>query len=200
MLTKEKLIKFETNIAEMFNIGKIRAPIHLYYGNENYLIKFYKKIKKQDYIFCSWRSHYHCLLKGVPEKKVKEEILSGKSISLCFPEYRVYSSAIVGGNIPIALGMALSLKKNKNNKKRVYCFVGDMTAETGIMHEALKYARNYALPIHFVVEDNSLSVCYETRKVWKLKKNSKIKQDKFLSYYKYKNKYPHAGAGKRVEF
>ena len=122
MLTKEKLIKFETDIAEIFNSGKIRAPIHLYYGNENYLIKFYKKINKQDYIFCSWRSHYHCLLKGIPEKKVKKEILSGKSISLCFPEYGVYSSAIVGGNIPIALGVALALKNNKNNKKKSLLF------------------------------------------------------------------------------
>jgi hypothetical protein len=91
------------------------------------------------------------------------------------------------------------LKKNKNNKKKVYCFIGDMTAETGIMHESLKYARNYSLPIHFVIEDNSLSVCTNTKKVWK-KKYSKIKQDKFLSYYKYNNKYPHAGAGKRVQF
>ena len=200
MLTKKKLINFETDIADIFNSGKIRAPIHLYFGNEDYLIKFYKKVKKQDHIFCSWRSHYHCLLKGVPEKKVKKEILSGKSISLCFPEYNIYSSAIVGGNIPIALGVALALKKKKNNKKKVYCFVGDMTAETGIMHESLKYARNHSLPLHFIVEDNSLSVCSETRKVWKVHKYLGIKQDKFLSYYKYKNKYPHAGAGKRVEF
>jgi pyruvate dehydrogenase E1 component alpha subunit len=199
MLTKKKLINFENNIADIFNRGKIKAPIHLYYGNENYLIKFYKKIKKNDYIFCSWRSHYHCLLKGVPEKKVKKEILSGKSIALCFPENNIYSSAIVGGSIPIALGVAVALKKKKNNKKKVYCFVGDMTAETGIMHESLKYARNYSLPIHFVIEDNSLSVCTDTKKVWK-KKNTIIKQDKFLSYYKYNNKYPHAGAGKRVQF
>ena len=200
MLTKEKLINFETDIAKIFNSGKIRSPIHLYYGNENYLIKFYKKIKKQDYIFCSWRSHYHCLLKGVSEKKVRKEILSGKSIALCFPENNIYSSAIVGGNIPIALGVAVALKKKKNNKKQVYCFVGDMTAETGIMHESLKYARNYSLPIHFIIEDNSLSVCSDTKKVWNKKKYSKIKQDKFLSYYKYNNKYPHAGAGKRVQF
>ncbi len=40
MLTKKKLINFETDIAELFNSGKIRAPIHLYYGNEDYLIKF----------------------------------------------------------------------------------------------------------------------------------------------------------------
>lgn len=199
MLTKKKLINFENNIADIFNSGKIKAPIHLYYGNENYLIKFYKKIKKNDYIFCSWRSHYHCLLKGVPEKKVKKEILSGKSIALCFPENNIYSSAIVGGSIPIALGVAVALKKKNNNKKKVYCFVGDMTAETGIMHESLKYARNYSLPIHFVIEDNSLSVCTDTKKVWK-KKYLKIKQDKFLSYYKYNNKYPHAGAGKRVQF
>jgi pyruvate dehydrogenase E1 component alpha subunit len=200
MLTKEKLINFETDIAKIFNSGKIRSPIHLYYGNENYLIKFYKKIKKQDYIFCSWRSHYHCLLKGVTEKKVRKEILSGKSIALCFPENNIYSSAIVGGNIPIALGVAVALKRKKNNKKQVYCFVGDMTAETGIMHESLKYARNYSLPIHFIIEDNSLSVCSDTKKVWNKKKYSKIKQDKFLSYYKYNNKYPHAGAGKRVQF
>lgn len=200
MLTKEKLINFETDIAKIFNSGKIRSPIHLYYGNENYLIKFYKKIKKQDYIFCSWRSHYHCLLKGVSEKKVRKEILSGKSIALCFPENNIYSSAIVGGNIPIALGVAVALKRKKNNKKQVYCFVGDMTAETGIMHESLKYARNYSLPIHFIIEDNSLSVCSDTKKVWNKKKYSKIKQDRFLSYYKYNNKYPHAGAGKRVQF
>jgi pyruvate dehydrogenase E1 component alpha subunit len=136
----------------------------------------------------------------VSEKKVRKEILSGKSIALCFPENNIYSSAIVGGNIPIALGVAVALKKKKNNKKQVYCFVGDMTAETGIMHESLKYARNYSLPIHFIIEDNSLSVCSDTKKVWNKKKYSKIKQDKFLSYYKYNNKYPHAGAGKRVQF
>ncbi len=136
----------------------------------------------------------------MPEKKIKKEILFGKSISLCFPEYKIYSSAIVGGNIPIALGAALALKKKKKNNKKVYCFVGDMTAETGIMHESLKYARNHSLPIHFIVEDNSLSVCSETKKVWKLNKYLEIRQDKFLSYYKYRNKYPHAGAGKRVEF
>ena len=75
-----------------------------------------------------------------------------------------------------------------------------MTAETGIMYESLKYARNYSLPIHFIIEDNSLSVKSETRKVWKQNKNFKIKNDKFLSYYKYENKYPHAGAGKRIQF
>ena len=89
-MNKEKLIKFEEEIAELFNSKKIRAPIHLYHGNEDQIIKIFKKINPEDWVFCSWRSHYQCLLKGVPEKKIKEEILDGKSISFCFPEYNIY--------------------------------------------------------------------------------------------------------------
>ena len=199
-MNKSKLIQFENNIAQLFNNAKIKAPIHLYSNNEDDLIKIFKKIKKNDWVFCSWRSHYQCLLKGVPPKIVEKEILNGKSISLCFPEYNIYSSAIVGGVIPIATGVALS-NKLKKKKSKVYCFVGEMTAETGIMHECLKFSINKNLPIHFIVEDNGKSVCTDTRKVWSKKKLTfdGIK-NKFVSYYKYKLKYPHAGAGKRVQF
>jgi TPP-dependent pyruvate/acetoin dehydrogenase alpha subunit len=199
-MNKKDLINFENDIANVFNSGKIRAPIHLYSNNEDFLIKFFKKIKKNDWVFCSWRSHYQCLLKGVPAKILKKEILDGKSISLCFPEYKIYSSAIVGGSIPIAVGLALSLKRKKQ-KDKVYCFMGDMTSETGIAHECIKYSRNYKLPIHFIIEDNSKSVCTDTRKTWSTKKLSyQNKSDKYVTYYKYKLKYPHAGAGKRVQF
>ena len=168
-MEKKDLIKFEKEIAELFNNKKIRAPIHLYSGNEDFLINFFKKIKKQDWVFCSWRSHYQCLLKGVPEKRLKQEILDGKSISLCFPDYKIYSSAIVGGNLPTAVGVALSLKRNNKNEK-VYTFIGDMTSETGIAHECIKYSRNKKLPIHFIIEDNKKSVCTDTRTAWSQKK------------------------------
>lgn len=198
---KEKdLIEFENHIANLFNQSKIRAPIHLYSGNEKFLIKFFKKIKKNDWVFCSWRSHYQCLLKGVPANKVKNEIIKGKSISLCFIDQKIYSSAIVGGTLPIALGLATSLKKKKSRNK-VYCFIGDMTSETGIAHECIKYATNKNLPIHFIVEDNRKSVCTDTRKAWSKKKLTYENiSNKFVTYYKYKLKYPHAGAGKRVQF
>ena len=198
---KEKdLINFEDNIAKLFNEAKIKAPIHLYSGNEKFLINFFKKIKKNDWLFCSWRSHYQCLLKGVPQKKIENEIINGKSISLCFLDYKIYSSAIVGGSLPIALGLALSFKRKKS-KNKVYCFIGDMTSETGIAHECIKYSRNKNLPIHFIVEDNRKSVCTDTRKAWSKKKLTyENVSDKFVTYYKYKLKYPHAGAGQRVEF
>ena len=159
-----------------------------------------RNIKKKDWIFCSWRSHYQCLLKGVPPKKLTKSILAGNSISLCFPEYNIYSSAIVGGVIPIALGTAISIKR-KGGNSIVYCFVGDMTSETGIAHECIKYSIKKNLPIHFIIEDNGKSVCTDTRKAWSAKKLTYQNiTSKFVTYYKYKLKYPHAGAGKRVEF
>jgi len=197
---KKELINFENGIAKCFNDGKIRAPVHLYSGNEDFLIKFFKKIKKNDWVFCSWRSHYQCLLKGVPAKLLKREILAGKSISLCFSKYKIYSSAIVGGTLPIAVGMALSLKRKKS-KNKVFCFIGEMTSETGIAHENIKYSVNKKLPIHFVIEDNKKSVCTDTRKTWSQKKLTFEKiSNKYITFYKYKLKYPHAGAGKRVQF
>ena len=199
-MKKKQLIQFENEIASIFNEGKIRAPIHLYSNNENFLIKFFKKVKKDDWIFCSWRSHYQCLLKGVPPEILKKEIIEGKSISLCFPKYKIYSSAIVGGIIPISVGVALSLKRRKS-KNKVYCFIGDMTSETGIAHENIKYSINKKLPIHFIIEDNFKSVCTNTRKTWSLKNLTYEKtKSKYITYYKYKLKYPHAGAGKRVQF
>ena len=200
-MNKKDLINFEEEIASLFNQGKIRAPVHLYQGNEDKIIEIFKKINKQDWIFCSWRSHYQCLLKGVPKEEIKNEILSGRSISLCFPEHKIYSSALVGGSIPIAVGTAMSLKLRKEKSTKVYCFMGEMTSETGIAHECIKYSRNFDLPIHFVIEDNSLSVCTDTRKTWQQKNLSfEGSNDKFVTFYSYKSKWPHAGAGKRIQF
>jgi hypothetical protein len=76
-----------------------------------------------------------------------------------------------------------------------------MTAETGIAQSAFAYANNFDLPITFIIEDNGISVCSDTRKVWGTSKLrfQQISNKKIISYT-YTNKYPHAGAGKRVEF
>lgn len=199
-MTKEELIAFEEEIAEFFNAGKILAPVHLYSGNEEQIIAIFKNIRPQDWVFCSWRSHYQCLLKGVPKSRVREEILAGRSISLCFSDYHIFSSAIVGGVLPIAVGAAMSIQRRGEDAK-VYCFMGEMTAETGIAHEAIKYSRNHRLPIHFVVEDNGKSVCTDTREVWNQAQLSfEGVQNEYITYYRYETKYPHAGAGVRVQF
>jgi pyruvate dehydrogenase E1 component alpha subunit len=199
-MTPEELIAFETEMADIFNEGKIRAPVHLYFGNEEEIIEVFRDVKPEDWVFCSWRSHYQCLLKGVPREEVKAEILAGRSISLCFPKYRIVSSAIVTGVLPMAVGAAMGIKR-RGEKARVHCFAGEMTAETGAFHECLKYSMNHQLPIRFIVEDNAKSVCTDTRETWNQPvlsyENSK---HPLVVYYKYQSKYPHAGAGKRVQF
>src|SRR3990167_8699783 len=124
--TPQELIAFEEQVAKLFNTTKIKAPVHLYYGNAEEIIDVFRDIKEDDWVMCSWRSHYQCLLKGVPPEKLKEEIVAGRSISLCFPEQRIVSSAIVGGIVPIAVGVAMSIKRS-GGKNRVHCFIGDMT-------------------------------------------------------------------------
>lgn len=91
--------------------------------------------------------------------------------------------------------------KRRGEDSKVYCFLGEMTAETGIAHETMKYCRNFGLPIHFVVEDNGKSVCTNTREAWNLEKLSfDGATDDFVTYYRYQTKFPHAGAGSRVQF
>lgn len=199
-MTKQELIDFEEDIAQEFNAAKIKAPVHLYSGNEDEMIDIFKRVDDDDWVLCTWRSHYQCLLKGVPPDEVKRSIMDGKSISLCFPEYRVFSSAIVTGILPISVGIALDIKRSGGGNK-VHCFVGDMTAMTGCFSECLKYTKLYDLPIRFIVEDNGKSVCTDTKEVWNMDKHPYGKVDDInLYYYKYETKWPHAGAGERVQF
>lgn len=205
-LTKEDLVSFEEEIAELFKAKKIRTIIHLYSGGEESMINIFKDIRSQDYVMCSWRSHYQCLLKGVPREELKAEIVAGRSIALCFPEHRIMSSGIVGGILPIATGVALGIKR-RGGDERVHCFVGDMTAETGIAHECMKYASGHNLPIVWHVEDNGLSVCTDTKKVWGITASQcggwglPIFNYRGHTYHHYTpGRYPHAGAGERVQF
>jgi len=200
LLTPQQLIDFESDIAECFNSAQIKAPVHLYDGNEKQIIDIFKEVQPDDWIFCSWRSHYQCLLKGVPPEQLKKDILAGKSITLCYPEFNIYASAIVTGNIPIATGTALDIKR-KRGKNHVWCFVGDMTSETGSFYENHKYAVNLDLPITYIVENNGKSVCTDTLEVWNQKELTYSKPGiPKIIYYDYESKYPHAGAGKRIQF
>jgi len=203
VLTKEDLESFEKEIADIFATGAIKAPVHLRAGREEKLIEIFKDnaIGPDDHVFGHWDSHELALLKGVPREEVKQAVLDGKSISLWFPEYKVYCSGIVGSLMGTATGVAWALKHQKK-KGKVYIFCGDMSSETGIFHEAVKYAVNFDLPVIFVVCDNGLSVMTDTRAVWGCPdpwfKDTKF--EKKIIYFKYKNTYPHSGLGWKIKF
>jgi TPP-dependent pyruvate/acetoin dehydrogenase alpha subunit len=189
------LIGFEKKMADHWEAGKVRGPIHLSGGNEEQLIEIFKRVKKGDWVFSTWRSHYHALLKGVPSEWLEEEILAGRSITIVNKEEKFYSTAIVGGAISIAVGVAMALKQ-EGSKDKVWCFVGDMAFETGTFMENYKYAKNFDLPIVFVVEDNGVSTNTPTIETWGVK--SEPPQD--VIWYNYNKQWPHYGTGKWVIF
>ena len=202
-ITKDDIVNFEKEIADIFATGAIRAPVHLRAGREDELIKIFQdhSIGPEDYVFGYWDSHELALLKGVPREEVKQAIVQGKSISLCFPKYNVLCSGIVGSLMGTATGVAWSLK-NQGKKGRAFVFCGDMSAETGAFHEAVKYAYNFDLPATFIVCDNGVSVMTDTRATWGNPdpwfKGTKF--EKKIIYFKYTNGYPHSGLGKLIKF
>mgnify|MGYP003943770579 CR=1 FL=1 len=109
---------------------------------------------------------------------------------------KFFSSSIVCGILPIALGTAIALSRNPDNQEKVWCFVGDMTYESGLFWEAYKYSQNHKLPLQFVVEDNGKSVTTDTEKCW----GGRMQNLDGVIYYSYKSMYPHHGTGKWVNF
>jgi TPP-dependent pyruvate/acetoin dehydrogenase alpha subunit len=206
----EDLRNFEKDIEQIYETGKIRAPVHLRDGNESYLINIFKDIREEDYVFSTWASHSHALLKGVSPERVKQDILEGRSITLHYPDCNFYSSAIVGGIAPIALGVAYSLN-DKQKGLRCFCFIGDMSFHTGIVNECIRYSIGHDLPIVWVVEDNGKSVGTDTEATCGIKtfdlfnhlrqliKDYQCKNCRIM-YYDYETRYPHSGTGVFVEF
>lgn len=197
-MTATELIAFEAEVAEMFNQGRIRAPCHLSGGNESQLIEIFKGIARGDYVLSNYRWHYHALLHGIPREKVIAELLAGKGMNMASVEHRFLTSAIVGGMLPIAVGIAAGIKC-RGEKRKVWCFVGDMAATTGAFHEATNYAYCNSLPVKFIVEDNGFATNTPTEEAWGplLPYESGSPQ---VMRYEYKRTHPHVGAGKFVRF
>jgi len=219
-INKQDLIDFEKEVITKFKEGNTYGPVHLSGGNEEQLLEIFKKIKPEDWVFTTHRSHYHSLLKSGDKEWLTDQIIvKANSSHINSVKYKIFSSAIVGGIIPIALGTALGIKMKYpnmyckgcsfkcqasdcectcHNPPHVWCFVGDMASEMGCFHEALKYAIGEDLPITFIIEDNELSCNTPTREVWK---THNLQDDyKKIIYYKYKRYYPHYGIGEFVTF
>jgi|TARA_R110002020_G_scaffold78488_6_gene197360 TPP-dependent pyruvate/acetoin dehydrogenase alpha subunit len=198
--TAEALAAFETDIKDRYERATVRGPVHLSGGNEEPLLEIFEHISEKDWVFSSWRNHYHALLHGVGPDELRHMVVDlKKSMSVHSNEPNFYASSIVGGSTPIAIGVAYALKRSGNpENKKVWLFVGDMTSETGIFHEAYKYSIRNDLPIQFVIEDNNQSTNTPTDIVWGTK-TSWEGMEKVI-YYKYERIYPHHGIGIWVSF
>ena len=188
--TKEELIDFENRIGDLYMDNKLPFLFHLSGGNEDQLIEIFKNIKEGDYVISNHRSHYHALLHGIPPETVEDRILNGRSMFIYDRERNFFCSAIIGGTPAIAAGIAWALKR-KGSDKKVWCFIGDGTEDSGHTYEAVRYVDGFDLPCTFVIENNNRSVESTNDERWGKTAEYEWNSPSVLKYH-YEITYPHA--------
>jgi pyruvate dehydrogenase E1 component alpha subunit len=155
--------RFEEKSAEMYALAKIAGFLHLYIGQEAVAVGCIHALRPDDYVIASYRDHGHCLAKGSDPKKVMAELF-GKATGLCkgkggsmhlidVERYFMGGYAIVGGHLPLAVGLAFASRYRKEDRV-VLCFFGDGAVPSGQTHEAFNLAALWKLPVIFVCENN----------------------------------------------
>ncbi len=155
--------KFEEKCSQMYLRGSISGFTHLYIGEEAIAVGTVSALFDKDYIVSAYRDHGHALAKGSSSSKVMAELF-GKSTGLCqgfggsmhlFDAKKRFMGgyAIVGGGIPIAVGIGMSINY-KDEDLVCVCFFGDGAVNEGAFHEGLNLAKLWNLPVLFVCENN----------------------------------------------
>lgn len=164
MLQKMLLIRrFEEKAAEMYSHGKIGGFCHLYIGQEAVAVGALSALGPEDYVLASYREHGHALVRGVDPGEVMAELYGkqcgcsrGKGGSMhLFDKRRGFlgGHAIVGGQIPLAIGTAFATKHLKQNRVTL-CSFGEAAVNIGSFHESLNLAALWNLPVVFLCENN----------------------------------------------
>jgi hypothetical protein len=163
--TPDGLRSFVDKIAEHHDAGRLPFALHLPGGNEEQLIDIFSNINEGDYVLSTHRNMYHALLHGLPPEEVEDKILNGRSMFMFDRERNFYVSAIIGGPVAIAVGIAWALKR-KGSNQRVWCFLGDGTEDTGHFAEAVRYVNGFDLPCTFIIEDDCMAVEAPKERRW----------------------------------
>jgi pyruvate dehydrogenase E1 component alpha subunit len=155
--------RFEEKAAEMYGRGKITGFCHLYAGEEAVAVGAISALYDKDYVVSTYREHGHCLAKGASPRSVMAELFGratgishghGGSMHLFDAELRFMGGyAIVGGGLPLAVGLGLSVQY-KEEPEVVCCFFGDGALPQGAFHESLNMAALWKLPVVFICENN----------------------------------------------
>lgn len=185
---------FEEKVRLEWEGGELPSLLHLSGGNEDQLIEIFQNIRPQDWCFTSHRSHYHCLLKGMSEDELMENIRSDRSMFSYSKSLRIYQSAILGGCCGIATGVAKAIQ-DSGEDAHVFCFIGDGSFDNGHAYEALLYATGHRLPLTIIVECNNRQVdtTIEERRGphWL----DFVMESPNLRRYQYEPRWPHGGSG-----
>jgi pyruvate dehydrogenase E1 component alpha subunit len=158
-----RIRRFEEKAAELYSLGKIRGFLHLYIGEEACAVGAMQALTEDDRIVATYRDHGHALARGLPPGALMAEMFGkangcsrGRGGSMHFFDVgrRFYGGyAIVGGGLPVAVGLALA-DKLQGNPFVTACFFGDGAVVEGEFHESMNLAALWRLPLLFLYENN----------------------------------------------
>ncbi len=155
--------RFEEKAAEAYTLGKIGGFCHLYIGQEAVAVGSLAALRPDDYVMTSYRDHAHALILGTSPDEVMAELFgkaggcsSGKGGSMHLfdaDKHFLGGHAIVGGQIPLATGVAFA-SKYKETDQVTLCFFGEAAVNQGAFHESLNMAQLWKLPCIYICENN----------------------------------------------
>jgi pyruvate dehydrogenase E1 component alpha subunit len=163
LLDMLRVRQMEEACAQLYGVGKIRGFLHLYIGEEAVAAGAMRALAPEDNVAATYREHAHALLRGVPMRKIMAEMFGkrdgccrgrGGSMHLFDREARFYGgNAIVGGGLPLAVGLALADRMRKQARVSA-CFFGEGALAEGAFHESMNLAALWRLPVLFLCENN----------------------------------------------
>jgi pyruvate dehydrogenase E1 component alpha subunit len=158
-----RIRRLEEKCAELYSAMKIRGFLHLYDGEEAVAVGILEALAPEDAVVATYREHAHALIRGVPAGAILAEMYGkqegcsrgrGGSMHLFDQKTRFYGgNAIVGGGLPIAVGLALA-DKMRGRPRVTCCFFGEGAVAEGEFHESLNLAVLWRVPVLFVCENN----------------------------------------------
>jgi pyruvate dehydrogenase E1 component alpha subunit len=158
-----RIRRFEEKCAELYSAAKIRGFLHLYIGEEAVAVGAMQTLESADAIVATYREHGHALARGVSAASIMAEMYGketgcsrgrGGSMHLFHAPTRLYGgNAIVGGGLPLAVGLALA-DKMQGRQQVTACFFGEGAVAEGEFHESMNLAALWHLPVLFCCENN----------------------------------------------
>jgi pyruvate dehydrogenase E1 component alpha subunit len=156
--------RMEERCAQAYGETKIRGFLHLYIGEEAVAAGVLPNLMPEDNVVATYREHGHALLRGVSMKAIMAEMYGrqegcsrgrGGSMHLFDRTTRFYGgNAIVGGGLPLAVGLALADVMKPRSGAVTVCFFGEGAVAEGAFHESMNLASLWRLPVLFVCENN----------------------------------------------
>ena len=178
MLSKMHEIRFfEETVDDLFARGLIHGTMHLSIGQEASAVGSIYALRDEDYILSTHRGHGHCIAKGADINLMMAEFM-GKETGYCrgrggsmhiadMGGRNLGANGVVGGGIPLAVGVGLSLQMRRRDEI-VMGFFGDGAANQGSFHESLNMAAIWDLPVVYVCENNQYGMSMSVRKALKI--------------------------------